>query len=227
MYHNKLQGFLYNLIRNSKYSHLHDRKGYKFFCFSNIFPPSDSRKGEIKNLIVSSPDKFLIRTMKEEIEKKEKIHIGEYMFSLEDISTIDAKLSSSVSIITGTPIVLRIPKSNYAKYGINEKYDYVFWKPKHSFEAFLKQLTENIYKKYNDFYKTSADEDPLLQQIEFKKPVVNHIVKNGREIKLFGSLWKFSFNYLNRKQQKILKFAIDCGFGELNSLGFGFMNVVK
>jgi len=37
-YFHKLQGFVYSLIRDSPYSLLHDKKGNKFFCFSNLFP---------------------------------------------------------------------------------------------------------------------------------------------------------------------------------------------
>src|SRR5215203_6800226 len=56
-YHYYLQGFIYNLIKGSRYHFLHDKKGYKYFCFSNIFPFSSLiRKKELKNLIISSPD---------------------------------------------------------------------------------------------------------------------------------------------------------------------------
>lgn len=52
-----LQGFIYNLIKCSKYHFLHDKKGYKYFCFSDIFPFSSLiRKDDIKNWIISSPD---------------------------------------------------------------------------------------------------------------------------------------------------------------------------
>lgn len=34
-----IQGFIYNFIKADKnYSHSHNKKGYKFFCFSNVFP---------------------------------------------------------------------------------------------------------------------------------------------------------------------------------------------
>ena len=62
---------------------------------------------------------------------------------------------------------------------------------------------------------------------KFKKQVVNHVIINGKEQIIVGSIWEFWFSYLNKEQKKILKFGIDCGFGERNSLGFGFMNVVK
>ena len=37
-YHYHLQGFIYSLLKGSKYHSSHDKEGYKFFCFSNIFP---------------------------------------------------------------------------------------------------------------------------------------------------------------------------------------------
>lgn len=56
-YHHKLQGFIYNLLRDTQYCSLHDKKRYKFFSFSNIFPPNDSKTGDVKQLLISSPDK--------------------------------------------------------------------------------------------------------------------------------------------------------------------------
>ncbi len=38
---------------------------------------------------------------------------------------------------------------------------------------------------------------------------------------------KFSFSYLGGEKRELLQFGLDAGFGEENSLGFGFMNVVR
>lgn len=35
-YFNKVQGFLYKILRSSPYAELHDKKGSKFFCFSSV-----------------------------------------------------------------------------------------------------------------------------------------------------------------------------------------------
>lgn len=43
-------------------------------------------------------------------------------------------------------------------------------------------------------------------------------------VKVFGSIWEFMFGYLNSGRRKIIQFGLDCGFGELNSMGFGFIN---
>ncbi|MEM7818484.1 MAG: CRISPR-associated endoribonuclease Cas6, partial [Candidatus Aenigmatarchaeota archaeon] len=119
------------------------------------------------------------------------------------------------------------------KYGINSKYNYVFWRSKLPFEAFVKQLEDNLIKKYASFYKLKKSEInkiesetlPLFQQFIFKKEVCNHIIMKGKEVKIIGSLWEFIFQNLNEKQQELLRFSIDAGFGERNSLGFGFMNL--
>ena len=50
-YHHKLQGFIYSLLDGTPYVKLHDRRGYKFFCFSNIFPPEDVRAGVTRSLL--------------------------------------------------------------------------------------------------------------------------------------------------------------------------------
>ncbi len=227
-YYNKLQGFIYNLLRDTEYSKLHDREGYKFFSFSNIFPMKTG-VGDERNIMIASPaDKFIeIISGKLNERKDSLLHIGEYEFEFCDIKKINVKLKNRVELITGTPIIIRIPEENYEKYNIREEYDSVYWKKKFSFEAFIKQLEDNLYKKYNFFYNTRVNESPIFEQFIFKKSVVNHVVKNGMEHKVFGSLWEFNFNSLSSGQKKILEFGVDAGFGELNSLGFGFMNVKK
>ena len=232
-YFHKLQGFVYKLLMDTDYKVLHDRKGYKFFCFSNIFPVGDVKAGEERNLIISSPDKVFIKVLEEKINKmmndKTKINIGDYEFIIDDVSTFQQKLKRNVSLLSATPIVIRIPEKNYERYDIPvefRKKRYVYWRPQYSFEAFVKQLEDNLIKKYNQFYHTNFEIENIFEVFKFKRPVVNHVVIKGKEKIIVGSIWEFKFSYLNLKQKKILEFGVDCGFGERNSLGFGFMNVV-
>jgi CRISPR-associated endoribonuclease Cas6 len=84
MYHHKLQGFLYRLLEGSVYAGLHDRRGYKFFCFSNIFPSVDMREGDGRCFLVSSPDAGLIGVWVEQLGKLqsdgERVNVGEMSF---------------------------------------------------------------------------------------------------------------------------------------------------
>jgi len=231
-YYHKLQGFIYSLIKNTVYEKLHDKNGYKFFCFSNIMPPLDMKEGEKRTIIISSPDSALIKLIKYQIEEKyadNPINIGEYSFELEKTQLLKPKINNNCTLITGTPIIIRIPKENYEKYGIKPKkpYNYVFWRSEYAFEALIKQLEENLIKKYNLFYKRKVEQKPFFEQFILQKEVCNHIIIDGEEHRVFGSLWKFPFSFLNIKKRKLLEFGLDAGFGELNSLGFGFMNVVR
>ena len=232
MYHHKLQGFLYNLLVESKYADLHDRRGYKFFCFSNIFPSIDMHQGDMRRFLISSPDAGLIGVFVKGLNSiqrsKERLNVGEMSFSVEGVSVLEPKVGGSCVLVAGTPIVVRIPKANYTRHGIvpPEDYEYVYWRKQYSFEAFVKQIEDNLFKKYNQYHGTQLEAFPIFEQFTLQKQVCNHLVIDGKESKIFGSVWRFTFNYLYKDKQKLLQFALDAGIGELNSIGFGFINIV-
>jgi CRISPR-associated endoribonuclease Cas6 len=232
-YFHKAQGFVYSLFKDSPYSVLHDKSGYKFFCFSNIFPIGGLKCGDKRNLIISSPDRIFIKFLSEKIKEISaagaQINIGEMLFRIEGFSVLKTKLGRSCRLISATPIIIRIPEENYEKYGIPPEFRkkrYVYWRNSYSFPAFVKQLNENLFKKYNEYYKQDLEEFEIFEQYQFKKPTCSHVIIDGREVQMIGSIWEFAFSYLNKETKKILEFGIDCGFGERNSLGFGFMNVM-
>lgn len=233
MYHHKLQGFLYDLLRDSSYSGLHDRRGYKFFCFSNIFPSVDMQEGDARRFLVSSPDAGLIQVFMEQLNKlqrsRERVNVGEMSFCVEGVSVLEPRVGRSCVLAAGTPIVIRIPRANYARYGIEppEDYEYVYWRKQYPFDAFVRQLEDNLFKKYNTFYGTQLEAFPIFEQFTFQKQVCNHLVIDGREVKIFGGIWRFPTSGLSEERWRILQFGLDSGFGELNSAGFGFMNLVK
>jgi len=233
MYHHKLQGFLYGLLAGSEYAGLHDRRGYKFFCFSNIFPSVDMREGDMRRFLFSSPDVDLLGVIVDGLDKvqrsRERVNIGEMSFSVEGVSVLEPKVGRSCVLAASTPIVVRIPKANYSRYGIvpPEDYKYVYWRKQYPFEAFVRQIEDNIFKKYNQFYGTQLEAFPIFEQFTFQKQVCNHLVIDGRESKIFGSIWRFTFNYLYKDKQKVVQFALDTGRAEINSIGYGFANITK
>ncbi|MCD6530795.1 CRISPR-associated endoribonuclease Cas6 [Candidatus Bathyarchaeota archaeon] len=225
-YHHKLQGFLYGLLRGTSYSGLHDRRGYKFFSFSNIFPPRDIREGDFRRFLVASPDPALIEVFRERLAGVERVNIGDMSFSLERVSVLRPRVGRSCTLVAATPIVVRIPRVNYGRYGIKppKDYPYVYWRKCYPFEAFIKQLEENLVKKFKAFYGENLEPTPLFEEFVFRKQVCNHIVVKGREVKVLGSLWTFIFKNLYKDRRRIIQFGLETGFGELNSLGFGFIN---
>ncbi len=229
-YHNKLQGFVYSLMRGTEYEGLHDSKGYKFFCFSNIYPPFDAEPGDSRYLVLSSPDDELIRVFAEALLERERINVGDMRFILKEMRVAKPRVGRRVELVTRTPVVLRIPRHRFAEYGIEREHPYVYWRPDISFDAFLRQLEDNLAKKFRSFTGAELDEGavfPLFQRFVFKKQVCNHVLIREREVRVFGSLWEFHFSRLTGQQRELLSFGMDAGFGERNSLGFGFVEIKK
>jgi len=239
-YYHKASGFIYSLLKGTPLEILHDLKTYKFFCFSNIFPLPKNEKGEIIykikqgeefNWLISSPYKPFIEVVKEKLEEKNEVNIGEMSFYVEDIKKFEIKLPKrNVRLISATPIIIRIPERNYDKYNIPKEFRkrrFVYWRENLPFEAFVKQLEENLIKKYEKFYNEKWDKENLIFEFpEFKRRVVCYFTLNGKEIEAVGSIWNFEFSYLNKEKRKILSFGLDCGLGERNSMGFGFINIL-
>jgi len=67
-YHSKVQGFIYSLLRNTSFQNLHDKKGFKFFSFSNIFSDR-SNPDRLFNLLIASPSDKFINEISYQLEK--------------------------------------------------------------------------------------------------------------------------------------------------------------
>ena len=93
-YFNKLQGVIYNLLRDTEYGILHNKSGYKFFCFSNIFPVGKAlKKVKIPTLLLCG-------------EKDEKV-------SLDEVKAIFSTLGSKqkkLQIIKNSDLSLNLMK---------------------------------------------------------------------------------------------------------------------
>jgi len=50
-------------------------------------------------------------------------------------------------------------------------------------------------------------------------------VTEGQEMTYVLSKWKFSYTVRNDHHRRHLNLALDCGLGERNSLGLGFINI--
>ncbi len=48
-----IQGAIYAQFLGTPYEHLHDLNKFKFFSYSDIFPPTDYKTGETKNLLIT------------------------------------------------------------------------------------------------------------------------------------------------------------------------------
>jgi CRISPR-associated endoribonuclease Cas6 len=222
-----IQGLIYKLILGSEFDK-HNENKFKWFNFSNIFPKTDFKVNEEKNLIISSPNKDFINYLKEQLEKQETIKFGNYEAKIKELKAFKPKENLKNWWKTETPIILDIGKE------INKRH--LYWTPKlkeeklKSFNYFFQRLKENSLKKiafyYNEDFEKLKEKYPFIfTRFKFIKSVTVFLEKDNKKIRMAGTLWHlFPFELL---KDKYLYLLYETGLGEKNSLGFGFINVKK
>ena len=237
-YNYYMQSFIYNILRDSKLKKLHDKQGYKFFSFSNIFPAYNYKK----YILIASPNREFIVELNIRLKRllDERFSIGDLRFILRDVKIVRPKVKIPIVLTTSTPIVIRVPKEKYKTYGITPRYeyDYLYWRKEYPLELFIEQLISNVEKKYKEYalirsnnnfnIDCKANENSKryiinIKMLRFREQISTRIVVHGKEHTIIGTMWDF---VIDNTQLNILRFIIECGFGERNSLGFGFINII-
>ena len=229
-YYYNIQSFLYNLIRHTVFHNIHDSnekmpqsKSITPFCFSNIFPYGYMRKNNIRNLIISSPnDKFISMVFEQLKNRQSLITVGAMRFALESLNVFSLKIAPSHMIHTGTPLLIRIPETEYRNYNIELKhpFKYVFWRQTYPLEILLKHLETNTKRKFYNYYNRFPKCSLGLSKFIFRKQISQRLHIHNSTQTIIGTLWDFWFDQIN----ELTKFALDAGLGERNRLGFGFLN---
>ena len=90
----------------------------------------------------------------------------------------------------------------------------------------MRRLYENSIKKYESYYgeRINLGIYDLFDSLSFKKQIAVHIKKPGKDIRIIGTKWIFEKRRIPKELYKFYNFLLDCGLGEKNSLGFGFLN---
>ncbi len=212
-----IQGMLYANLIGTKYEYLHEKKGFKFFTFSDIFPAKDFYPGKIYNLIVSSPDAGLIRTWYNRFEKERYIYLSDVPFKISQVRIFNVPLKRSM--VTGSPIVL---------YEDSNKNIYFSFRRSNNISFFLSRLKDNALKKFNAYYDDEFQfDEEIFDRFSLKKEVAVKVTIEKDSFDIIGSVWYLlGKGYIESGHEKFYKFVMDCGLGEKNSLGFGMVNPV-
>ncbi|MGC2598584.1 MAG: CRISPR-associated endoribonuclease Cas6 [Nitrososphaeraceae archaeon] len=161
-YHYHLQGLIYGLIKGTSYGHIHDKDGFKFFCYSNIIPISSPiMNDDIRKIVISSPDVDFISVLYDQFNTWDNvIGIGSMKFKVDSLSILESKIPSHIpfTLITGTPIIIRIPREKYKKVGVEPRmeYQYLYWRKEYPIELFISQLWQNLLRKYTEYFNIDS-----------------------------------------------------------------------
>ena len=107
----------------------------------------------------------------------------------------------------------------------------VFWRPEHTMKPFRNQVVANLDRKHGLFAPEHlpgpSDRDgELFDSYELIKTFALPVtVTEGEEMTYVLSKWRLGYRVRDDHHRRHLNLALDCGIGERNSLGFGFVNI--
>jgi len=208
-------------------SMLHDKgyvvgnKRFKLFVFSRFMPESYSIKGKymlIKpgkcQLFVNSPIRRFIECLGNSLLKNGEVRIGRDEYIVNNVYLKDnASFDYETEFRTLSPIVVTTARET--KEGLKPRTVYIN-EPK-----FKENIKNNLLKKY--FLVHGKLPDIMGIDIEFDKGYIASRPKGTlttfKDITIKGFVAPFKM----RCSEDIKKIAVDCGIGENNSIGMGYI----
>lgn len=224
-----LQSLVYSLLKNTKYDFLHDKEGFKYFSYGNIFPYSPHiYKGDNKKFIISSPNKKFILNIYHRLKTLDYVKIAGNKFRVGDILKFNDKIHDE-EYRTTSPIVLH--DNEYDDEGNLITQSYFSFKKNKDISFFLQRLKDNALKKFNSYYDDEYYfEEEILESFNLEKEVAIPFTKKENDFLMIGSVHnniQFNLQDADNTSRKFFKFLYDCGLGEKNSAGFGMINKVN
>lgn len=234
-YHQSLRSIVWRGLNGSEYVDRHDSGEPAGFVMSNPFPPGDFAEGEEKYLFIASQNEELLAYVAEHLIENRDLRIGTMPFHVDHIDSIEPDVGEpgdSGVLETGTGVLVRIPHHQCETYDIEHPggESAVFWRPEHTMEPFRKQINANLDRKHSlfapDHLPGPTDRDhPLFQEYELIKTFALPVtVTEGQEMTYILSKWRLSYTVRDDHHRRHLNLALDCGIGERNSFGLGFLN---
>lgn len=223
-YNRALQGRIYKSLDGKEYGNLHESDDIKLFSFSPPIPPRNADEGDTRRLIFAGEDDELVTTLVTELCRNPELNLNEMPFHVDQAYSITSPLSDRGTLTTGTPIIVRFREQTAAEYGIDTERERTHWQPEHGTELFFDQLQSNIQQKYRLAYGEEPPEPPYFTGYSFDRKVVKPLYYDQKPVTYIGGEWSFEYEIESADHRNLLDLTLTAGLGELNGLGFGFMN---
>ncbi len=208
-----VQSMLYHALGDSQYGRAHNVPRFRFFTFSDFF----RNKREEDTLIISSPISRLIGIMGDWFRERDSVTLDGETLRIARVSQRRLRLSDAFE--SGSPVTL---------YRDSQSGTYVSLEKSGDFAFFLERLMDNAVKKYAAFTGQEPDlKGPIFDEYVLRKEVVVRVEKSTGPFDVVGSVWKRLVKHDVYDNSGFYNFLMECGLGEKNSLGFGFVNPVR
>ncbi|MBP2173206.1 CRISPR-associated endoribonuclease Cas6 [Methanococcus voltae] len=227
-YQYQLSTAIYNFIYSNDKDFaekLHRSKDFKFFTHSWLFMPKSKvcKDGIICKdgnafFKVSSPNDELMTNLIKGLFKTGNLCINNINFEVTSIINEKGYNSNIKKMKTISPILLRTKKERNGVDDIGglKIYDLL---PQEDSEKFYQNLKNNLKRKYSIYYNKDYENCDL----DFD---INILESKSKRVKIKDSFQRCSnLKFEIGGDEDLINFAYDCGLGELNSMGFGMIDI--
>lgn len=202
----------FSMMQSDDYKNLHNSNEFKHYVFNSFYPLEKDKiykKDKLYTFILRSLDEKFIDTLQDKLRQ----NINNPNLLVIEAKKNERKQFFIKELYSVTPVVVTISKGLY-------------WSIQKDGDIFklLKQLQDNLEKKYKSFYKQELEpKQNFIQSIELKNKVPQSIfiTKDKQKVRLFGNKFKIIPNE-DEVSQKLAFIALGAGLGEKNSFGAGF-----
>lgn len=237
-WHRKLAGRIWTALEDTPYDSRHDSHEPPGFVMSNPFPPRDAAEGDERHLLVASPDEELLAHVADDLQQTRELNVGEMPFYVTELAPVTVDVGepgTSGTLETGTGVLVRIPPERCGEYGIEhpdgpDGDTAVYWRPEHTMDPFVTQIQNNLDRKHDlfapDYLPGPSDRSgSVFDGYELLKTFAVPVdVTTDQRLTYVLSKWRFEYTVRDDHHRRHLNLALDCGIGERNSLGLGFLN---
>jgi CRISPR-associated endoribonuclease Cas6 len=186
------------------------------------------QEGDERTLIIASPNESLVDDIAGAVTEMGRIEPGNLQYSVEHVTTFQIDPEQTGKMITGTPIIVRLPADRCREYGIDpEDYDDVYWRLEHNSEAFIDSIEDNLAHKYEEYYDREPPDRPYFTSYSPRKQVSIPRHYEDGVAETIATTWELGYECPTREMHRLIRLAYDAGVGELNTTGFGFMNKME
>lgn len=233
-YHHNLRGRIGRALETTEFDELHGTSGQTRLVYSNPFPPYSADEGDERMVLIASPYEEALAVIAADLLDEPEWNIGEMPFKVTNITDVYPDVGepgTTSTLDTATGVCIRLNDQQCADYDIEpHSSGKTYWRPEHSLGVFEEQIEQNLQYKhdlhYPDYLSGPAEVDgSLFESFEMTKdywlPVT---VTRGTEISMYVTKWNLSYRVRDEDHRRHLNLALDCGIGERNELGFGFVN---
>ncbi|MDM8564723.1 CRISPR-associated endoribonuclease Cas6 [Candidatus Halobeggiatoa sp. HSG11] len=203
----------FSMCQDERYLAVHNSLDFKPYCFNSFYPPEQGRvyeKDKIYTLTIRAVDRDFIYNLVESLRK----NINNANFLVLETKVKTVKKFFVTELYTVTPTIVTI--DNKPTYWTREKSGDIV--------QLVTQLHDNVAKKYQQVYnRPISATNTFIQLIELmnQKPENIFIIKNKKQIRLFGNKFKI-VPHEDETSQALAFVALSCGLGEKQSYGGGF-----